>query len=40
VTARTDIVVAGHAPGAKRDRARALGIRIFDEARFRRLLGA
>jgi DNA ligase (NAD+) len=40
VGAQTDLVVAGAQPGAKYARARALKVRIVDERRFRRLLGA
>jgi DNA ligase (NAD+) len=40
VGTRTDLVVAGRAPGAKYAKARALGIRIVDEAGFRRLAEA
>jgi len=38
VSGNTDYVVAGAAPGSKRDRAMALGIRILDEAAFMQLL--
>jgi DNA ligase (NAD+) len=38
VSARTDAVVSGESPGSKLDRARALGVAIWDEARFRRAL--
>jgi DNA ligase (NAD+) len=39
VSKRTDYVVAGEAAGAKRERARALGIAVLDEAALLRLLG-
>jgi DNA ligase (NAD+) len=38
VGAGTDLVVAGHDPGAKYARARALGVRIIDEKQFRKLI--
>jgi len=39
VSAKTDLVVVGDSPGSKYERARALGVRIVDEAQFRRLTG-
>ncbi len=33
VSSRTDLVIAGSAPGSKADRARELGVEIWDEAR-------
>lgn len=38
VSSRTDLVVAGEDPGSKLSRARELGVRVVDEAGFRRLL--
>jgi DNA ligase (NAD+) len=40
VSAKTDFVVAGSAPGSKRERAVALGVAVIDEARFLALLEA
>ncbi|MBZ5558022.1 MAG: NAD-dependent DNA ligase LigA [Acidobacteriia bacterium] len=40
VGAETDLVVAGADPGSKYARARALGIRVIDERRFRTLIEA
>jgi DNA ligase (NAD+) len=39
VSGRTDYVVIGTDPGAKADKARALGVATLDERRFIRLLG-
>ena len=39
VSKRTDLVVAGPAPGTKLAKAKALGIRVIDEGEFDRLLG-
>jgi DNA ligase (NAD+) len=36
---KTSYVVAGADPGSKLARAEALGIRVLDEAAFRRLIG-
>jgi DNA ligase (NAD+) len=36
----TDLLVAGVNPGAKHAKARALGVRIVDEERFRKLIGS
>jgi DNA ligase (NAD+) len=40
VSAKTRFVVAGSAPGSKRERAEALGVAVIDEARFLALLEA
>jgi DNA ligase (NAD+) len=37
VSKKTDYVVAGASPGSKYDRAKELGVRIIDEAEFKRL---
>ena len=39
VSKKTDVVVAGEAPGAKLDKARNLGVEVIDEAEFRKRLG-
>lgn len=39
VSARTDLVVAGRDAGAKLAKAQALGVRVIDEAAWRRLVG-
>lgn len=39
VSAKTDFVLVGADPGSKARKARALGIRILDEAAFRKLIG-
>ncbi len=39
VSGKTDYVVVGEDPGSKYDRARELGVKIIDEAEFRKLLG-
>ncbi|MBN2564921.1 MAG: NAD-dependent DNA ligase LigA, partial [Candidatus Eisenbacteria bacterium] len=39
VSSRTDLLVAGHDPGSKRDRAIELGVPVADEDELRRLLG-
>ncbi len=38
VSKKTDYVLAGAQPGSKFDKAKQLGIRIFDEAEFRKML--
>jgi DNA ligase (NAD+) len=40
VSAATDLLVAGAAPGSKFARARALGVRIIDEGQFQKLIAA
>ena len=39
VSAATDLVIAGAAPGSKYEKARALGVRIIDEREFQKLVG-
>jgi DNA ligase (NAD+) len=38
VSRQTDFVVVGHEPGSKYDKAKRLGVKIIDEANFRKLL--
>ena len=38
VSKKTDYILAGSEPGSKFDRAKELGIRILDEAEFRKML--
>ena len=38
VSAKTDFVVVGEDPGSKAEKARKLGVRVLDEAAFRKLL--
>jgi len=40
VSRKTDYVLAGAEPGSKIEKAKELGIRIIDEAEFRKMLGA
>jgi DNA ligase (NAD+) len=40
VSGATDLVVAGHDPGSKYAKARALGVRVIDEREFQRLVQA
>ena len=40
VSKKTDYVVVGQDPGAKADKAEALGVRMLNEAAFRKLLGS
>jgi DNA ligase (NAD+) len=39
VSAKTEAVVAGEAPGSKLDAAKKLGVKVLDEAAFKKLLG-
>ena len=38
VTAKTTLVIAGEAAGSKLDKAKKLGIKIIDEAEFKKML--
>ena len=38
VTAKTTLVVAGEAAGSKLDKAKKLGIKIIDEAEFKKII--
>lgn len=39
VTRKTALVVAGDSPGSKHEKAKALGVKIIDEAEFTRMIG-
>ena len=39
VTSKTTLVIAGESAGSKLDKAKALGIRVLDEAEFLKILG-
>ncbi len=39
VSKATDLVVAGDSPGSKLDKAKELGVKVVDEAEFRRIIG-
>ena len=38
VSKKTDLVIAGEAPGSKLDKAKKLGVRIIDEDEFRKMI--
>jgi DNA ligase (NAD+) len=40
VSKSTDLVVVGESPGSKLDKAKELGVKVVDEAGFRKLIGA
>lgn len=40
VSKKTDFVLAGHSPGSKIEKARALGVHIIDEESFQKIAGA
>ncbi len=40
VTRKTTLVVAGSSPGSKYERAKQLGVKIIDEAAFKKMIGA
>jgi DNA ligase (NAD+) len=39
VSKKTDFVLAGAEPGSKLDKANQLGVKVIDEAAFRKMLG-
>ena len=39
VSKKTDFVLAGAEPGSKLDKANQLGVKVIDEATFKKMLG-